>query len=139
MCLWKRMHDCDLTTKIPILQKLIVLQSADVGNNVCTICDCPTSFLYRNDWKQYNTEHRREKGCFSFTIDISNTTIAGLERNKNMNFRNSRNHGSNTISRPCYSKCSKILNTKKERTPLIYFLSSPLKQREVTNFAKGGN
>ena len=36
-------------------------------------------------------------------------------------------------------KCSKILKIKKERTPLIYFLSSPLKQREVTNFAKGDN
>ena len=38
-----------------------------------------------------------------------------------------------------YGKCSKISNTKKEKTPWIYFLSSPLKQREVTNFAKGGN
>ena len=38
-----------------------------------------------------------------------------------------------------YSKCSKISNTKKERTPCIYFLSSPVKQREVTNFAKWGN
>ena len=37
-----------------------------------------------------------------------------------------------------YRKCSKISNTKKERTPWIYFLSSPVKQREVTNFAKGG-
>ena len=36
-----------------------------------------------------------------------------------------------------YGKFSKISNTKKERTP--YFLPSLLKQREVTNFAKGGN
>ena len=34
---------------------------------------------------------------------------------------------------------SQISNTKKERTPLIYFLFSPVKQWEVTNFAKGGN
>ena len=38
-----------------------------------------------------------------------------------------------------YGKCSKLSNTKKERTPSVYFLSSPLKQREVTNFAKGGS
>ena len=38
-----------------------------------------------------------------------------------------------------YGKCSKISNINKERIPKIYFLSSPLKQREVTNFAKGGN
>ena len=38
-----------------------------------------------------------------------------------------------------HGKCSKISNIKKERTPSIYFLSSPFKQREVTNFAKGGN
>ena len=38
-----------------------------------------------------------------------------------------------------YGKYSKISNTKKERTPWIYFLSSQLKHREVTNFAKGGN
>ena len=38
-----------------------------------------------------------------------------------------------------HGKGSKISNTKKERTPLIYSCSSPLKQREVTNFAKGGN
>ena len=38
-----------------------------------------------------------------------------------------------------YGKCSKISNIKKERTPSIYFLSSPFKHRKVTNFAKGGN
>ena len=38
-----------------------------------------------------------------------------------------------------YGKCFKILNIKKERTPSIHFLFSPFKQREVTNFAKGGN
>ena len=36
-----------------------------------------------------------------------------------------------------YGKCSKISNIKKEGTP--YFLSSPFKKSEVTNFAKGGN
>ena len=38
-----------------------------------------------------------------------------------------------------YGKCSKIPNTKKERTPEIYFLSTAVKQREVTSFAKGDN
>ena len=38
-----------------------------------------------------------------------------------------------------YGKCSQTSKTKKERTPWIYFLSSQLKQREVINFAKGGN
>ena len=40
---------------------------------------------------------------------------------------------------PTDGKCSKILNTKNEKTPQINFLSSPVKQKEVTNFAKGGN
>ena len=34
-------------------------------------------------------------------------------------------------------KCSKISNIKNKRPPLIDFISSPLKQREVTNFANG--
>ena len=29
-------------------------------------------------WKQYNTAHRRVKGCLSLIIDINKTTIAGL-------------------------------------------------------------
>ena len=33
----------------------------------------------------------------------------------------------------------KFRTPKKERTPQIYFLSSPVKQMEVTKFAKGGN
>ena len=38
-----------------------------------------------------------------------------------------------------YGKCSKILTTIKETIPYFHFLSSPVKQREVTNSAKGGN
>ena len=49
------------------------------------------------------------------------------------------NLGKSCQSTLYYSKCSKISNTKKERTPKVCFLSSPIKQREVTDFAKGGN
>lgn len=63
--------------------------SDEVGNKVVTIWDWPTSFLYRKDWKQYSTAHRRGKGCFSFTIDISRTTMAGLyiEREEKVHFK----------------------------------------------------
>ena len=38
-----------------------------------------------------------------------------------------------------YGKCSKISKNQKRKNILNFFLSSPVKQREVTNFAKGDN
>ena len=67
------------TLYIKLFNKYFYKPSDDVGSKVCIICDWPTSFLYKNDWKQYNTAHLSVNGCFSFTIDISNTTIAGLK------------------------------------------------------------
>ena len=44
-----------------------------------------------------------------------------------------------TVSKHNAVNVQKFRPSEKERTPSIYFLSSPFKQREVTNFAKGGN
>lgn len=55
------------------------------GSNVDTISPCPFWFLYRKHWKQYRTAQRSTKGCRSFTMDISSTTIAGLPGNQREN------------------------------------------------------
>ena len=67
-------------------------------------------------------------------LSLFNTVVVSLFEHKTLLARLARFQ--NFLS---YGKCSKISNTKKERKTLINFLCSSVKQREVTNFAKGGN